>query len=59
MYNRQQAINLAIKYANTYPESYVTGENFMPHEWVIEAIIEASKYNQPNPEVSVLSEKFT
>lgn len=43
MYNRKQAIELAVKYANKYPESYVTGENFVPHEWVIEAIIEASK----------------
>lgn len=43
MYNRKQAIELAVKCANKYPESYVTGENFVPHEWVIEAIIEASK----------------
>ena len=43
MYNREQAIELAVKCANEYPESYVTGENFVPHKWVIEAIIEASR----------------
>jgi hypothetical protein len=37
-----QATELAIKHAKTYPQSYVAGENFIPHEWVVRAILEAA-----------------
>ena len=46
MYTRQQAIDLTRKLLDNLPYSVKPSyysEPFMPHEWVIEAIIEASK----------------
>lgn len=37
---RDEAIGLARKHAKNKPQSYY-GEPFHPHEWVIDAIIEA------------------
>lgn len=38
-----QATALACKYAAQYPQPYID-EHFIPHEWVIRAIIEASQH---------------
>lgn len=40
--NREQAIEIARKHAKAKPQSYYA-EPFQPHEWVIDAIIEAAK----------------
>jgi len=37
---RQQAIELARRFAKAKPQSYYS-EPFMPHEWVIDAIVAA------------------
>jgi hypothetical protein len=39
--NREQAIELARKHAKAKPQSYYA-EPFQPHEWVVDAILEAS-----------------
>jgi hypothetical protein len=42
---REQAVELARNYAYAKPQSYVTGfkrEEWMPHEWVIDAILAAA-----------------
>lgn len=38
---REQAIALARKHAAKAPHTYTKSEAFMPHEWVINALIEA------------------
>jgi hypothetical protein len=39
--NREQAIELARRFAKAKPESYYS-EPFRPHEWVIDAIVAAN-----------------
>lgn len=48
--NREQAIAIAVAAAKAKPESYYS-EPFIPHEWVIDAILAASPVNAPHTEV--------
>jgi hypothetical protein len=38
---RDQAEDLAVAYAKASPHSYTQVENFVPHDWVVDAILEA------------------
>lgn len=49
---REQAIELARRYAKAYPQSYYS-EPFMPHEWVIEAIQAAADGKDTEPQTVI------
>lgn len=46
---REEAIELAHKALCRFPQPYYTGTDFVPHEWVIMAIIEAANNASPAP----------
>jgi hypothetical protein len=39
--SRNTAVAIAKHYAGLFPESYYTGDDFVPHEWVVQALLYA------------------